>query len=105
MNYSSYQIEDFLTDDSFVAYCYRQDKVSVEKWERILTLHPELSQNAGDASDLCLLLGVRVMASEKASSLERLKNAIQMMGVDQPETKMSSLRNHILSWVSLALFS
>ncbi|HMG08100.1 MAG TPA: hypothetical protein VK609_06285, partial [Mucilaginibacter sp.] len=76
MDYGSYQIDDFLTDDSFVQYCYDDNAAAKAKWENILAERQELTPQIREARELCLLLGIRVSPTEKAIALERLKAAI-----------------------------
>lgn len=102
MDYSSYQIEDFLTDDSFIAYCYKDDNAGVTKWENILAENPALGPKMSEARELCLLLAIKVSPAEKAIALERLKQAITMVGEVEPESRVVSIRNYFTKWVAIA---
>jgi ferric-dicitrate binding protein FerR (iron transport regulator) len=104
MDYSSYQTTDFLTDDSFVQYCYNDNKAAVAKWEAILVEHPPLSKNIGDARELCLLLGIKVSPAEKAAALNRLKAAInQASEVEEPQyQKTINIKKHFTGWLAIA---
>ncbi|GAA3968660.1 FecR family protein [Mucilaginibacter dorajii] len=102
MDYSSYQIEDFLTDDSFIAYCYNDDNAAVTKWENILAENPALAPKMSEARELCLLLAIKVSPAEKAIALERLKQAITAVGDVEPESRIISIRNYFTKWVAIA---
>jgi transmembrane sensor len=103
MDYSSYQIEDFVTDDSFVAYCYNDDSAAVKKWENILAQNPDLTTKIAEARELCLLLAVKVSPAEKALALERLKNEINVTHEAEPATsRIVSIRNYFNKWVAVA---
>lgn len=103
MDYSAYQIEDLLTDDSFIAYCYNEDEISVTKWEDILAAAPQLSQRVSDARELCLLMGIKVGAAEKAIALQRLKHAVDTaVEYTGPTSKIVSIRDYITKWVAIA---
>jgi transmembrane sensor len=103
MDYSAHQIEDFLTDDSFIAYCYNDNQAAVAKWENILATYPHLTQKINDARELCLLMGIKVGAAEKAIALERLKSAISETEYhEEDETKVTSIRGYFTKWIALA---
>jgi len=103
MDYSSYQTEDFLTDDSFIAYCYAESAEAIAKWENILAQNPGISQKMDDARELCLLLSIKVGAAEKAAGLERLKSALEeTVEAQQPETRVIGLRNYFMRWMAIA---
>lgn len=105
MDYGLYQIDDFLTDDSFVQYCYDDNAAAKAKWENILAERPELTQKISEARELCLLLGIRVSPAQKAIALERLKAAIDA-SPEVTEPAQSPLIVHIKTyfsrWVAIA---
>jgi transmembrane sensor len=105
MDYGLYQIDDFLTDDSFVQYCYDDNAAAKAKWENILAERPELTQKISEARELCLLLGIRVSPAQKAIALERLKAAIDA-SPEVIEPAQSPLIVHIKTyfsrWVAIA---
>lgn len=104
MDYSSFQIEDFLTDDSFIAYCYAESAEAIEKWENIAAQNPGIVQQINDARELCLLLGIKVGAAEKAAALDRLKYALEEVTAEeeQPESRIVTMRNYLMRWVAVA---
>ncbi|WP_158795823.1 hypothetical protein [Pedobacter sp. L105] len=103
MDYSSYQTGDFLTDDSFIAYSYAESVEDVEKWEDVAIQNPGIVQKIDDARELCLLLGLKVGAVEKAAGLERLKKLLEgTIEAKLPEGRIFSLRNYLMQWVTIA---
>ncbi|MDB5148661.1 MAG: FecR family protein [Mucilaginibacter sp.] len=103
MDYSSYQTADFLTDDSFIAYCYAESTEAIEKWENIAAQNPGIGEKMTDARELCLLLGIKVGAVEKAAALERLKNAMdETVEAEQPQGRIIGLRNYVMRWMAVA---
>ncbi|MFC0513751.1 FecR family protein [Mucilaginibacter angelicae] len=103
MDYSSYQTADFLTDDSFIAYCYAESTEAIEKWENIAAQKPDLGLKIDEARELCLLLGIKVGAAEKSIALERLKNALdETVEAELPESRIIGLRNYVMRWIAVA---
>lgn len=103
MDYSLHQIEDFLTDDSFIAYCYNDDHAAVAKWENILAENPQLNQKVNEARELCLLLNIKISPAEKAVALERIKNAISREDGFKPvKGSIIGIRNYFTKWVAVA---
>lgn len=103
MDYSSYQIEDFLTNDSFIAYCYAESPEAIEKWENIAAQNPGIIQQINEARELCLLLGIKVGAAEKAAALDRLKIALEeTVEEEQPESRIIGMRNYVMRWIVVA---
>jgi ferric-dicitrate binding protein FerR (iron transport regulator) len=76
MDYTNYNIEDFLTDESFTNYCYDLNDSDKAHWENVILTQPLLKKKIGDARELCLLLGVRVSQADKQKELAKLKAAI-----------------------------
>ncbi len=47
--YLQYDLEDFLNDDSFIAFVRKGDRFAVQQWEKILSNHPQLIPVAEEA--------------------------------------------------------
>lgn len=90
MNNPGYQIEDLLTDESFILYSYGDDDDAINKWEKTLLEQPDLTDQIQRARELCLLLGLRVSNAEKSIALKRLQLAI-----DEPYTPQETERNRL----------
>ncbi|TKC61210.1 DUF4974 domain-containing protein [Pedobacter hiemivivus] len=77
MDYSLYKIEDFLTDESFIKYCLREDAEVLSYWEEVIHQHPELSDTINKAESLFLIFALKVDPAEKQKELEKLKLVIE----------------------------
>lgn len=77
MDYSLYNIEDFLTDENFIKYCLREDPEVVSYWEDVIRQHPELSDTINKAESLFLIFALKVDSAEKQKELEKLKLVIE----------------------------
>lgn len=76
MEYGNYEIEDLLTDERFVNYCFRSNGDDTAHWERILRDYPQLAGRASEAKQLVLLMAVKVDDATKQVELRRLKGAL-----------------------------
>jgi transmembrane sensor len=103
MNYSLYTVEDLLADESFINYCLLKNPEDVLVWEDILTAHPELAENAGQAKKLLFLLSVKASPAEKTAELNRLRAKIEgdEQSLDDAPGKRSGIIRK-LSWISAA---
>ncbi|RYU91702.1 DUF4974 domain-containing protein [Mucilaginibacter terrigena] len=77
MDYTNFNIEDFLTDESFINYCYELNDVDKAHWENVSLTQPLLKKKIADARELCLLLSIKINKADKQESLARLKAAIE----------------------------
>lgn len=84
MDYTLYKIEDFLTDESFIGYCLKEEPEVVAYWEGILKQHPELTAIIQQAESLFLVLALKVDPQEKQNELEKLKNRIESTELADP---------------------
>lgn len=77
MDYINFNIEDFLTDESFINYCYELNDTDKAFWENVILTQPLLKKKISDARELCLLLSIKVNKADKQEQLARLKAAIE----------------------------
>src|ERR1700744_6156645 len=80
MDHSNFSIEELLTDESFVNYCYALNPNDVQLWENRLSTNPELKETIEKAKELCLLLAIKVSTADKQVQLEKLKYEIEALG-------------------------
>lgn len=75
-DYAQYEVEDLLTDESFLAYCRHENEKVVEKWNAIVNEYPELAAKVSEAMKLYEWLSgnQRELSDEK----ERLLNRIEL---------------------------
>lgn len=79
MDHSNFSIEELLTDESFVNYCYALNTADVQLWEDKLSANPELKEPIEKAKELCLLLAIKVSSAEKQIQLEKLQYEIEAL--------------------------
>lgn len=104
MDYSQYTIEDFLTDESFIKYCLRDNGEDIAFWENILIQYPELSPSIHQAESLFFLLSIKIDPQEKERELLKLKSTIEQLEALSSEnvpTKTVRLKSKAL-WFSAA---
>lgn len=104
MDYSLYTIEDFLTEESFVNYCLRDNQQDITFWENVVMTHPELSSKIRQAESLFFLLSIKIDPQEKEIELLKLKSSIEQLEAlssDQEPTKTTRLKSRAL-WFSSA---
>ncbi|MBN9383220.1 MAG: FecR domain-containing protein [Chitinophagaceae bacterium] len=76
MNYTSWSLEDFLSDERFIHWCYGTDPGDVDHWEGIRGNDPELAQRMDQARQMCLMLSVRADAGQKREDWKRLEKRL-----------------------------
>ncbi|MBL4677308.1 MAG: FecR domain-containing protein [Mucilaginibacter sp.] len=76
MDYSDYNTDDFLLDESFINFCYDSNDADKAHWENIIRTQPLLKNKIDRARDLCLMLNIRVSAEEKNKALQKLKASL-----------------------------
>ncbi|RYY21348.1 MAG: DUF4974 domain-containing protein [Cytophagaceae bacterium] len=80
-DYTTFQTEDFVLDDSFRAFVTGSDATAVYFWQRWLAAHPAQQPAAEQARHLVLLLGRAqsplASAQRKEQDLRRLRQAIR----------------------------
>lgn len=79
MNHTAWTTEDFLTDDSFVRYCYGTDPLVMVYWENIRQQDPGLAVRIDKAKELCLLLSVRPSDKTKKKDWERIDHSVNRL--------------------------
>lgn len=104
MDYSLYTVEDFLTDESFVKYCLRDNQQDIAFWENIAIKYPELSPAIHQAESLFFLLSIKIDPQEKERELFKLKSSIEQLEATAAEnvsTKTIRLKSRAI-WFSSA---
>ncbi|MEN7549810.1 FecR domain-containing protein [Rapidithrix thailandica] len=66
MDFADYQIEDYVMDDSFQAYCLGQDPQHVAFWEKWIAEHPSKQREVEEAKALVK----EILVYERATTLE-----------------------------------
>jgi transmembrane sensor len=103
MDHSEFNIEDLITNESFINYCYGTNNEDVLFWQNKLKTNPELSSNIKKAKELCLLLAVRVTTEDKKIQLEKLKQEIEAFENLPKESKIvKTPARKVWAWASVA---
>jgi transmembrane sensor len=96
MDYINFNIEDFLTDESFINYCFELNDTDKSHWENIILTQPLLKKKIADARELCLLLGIKVNKADKQEALAKLKASI---AAEQLKTHILPVNNVRRLWL------
>ena len=103
MDHSEFNIEDLITNESFINYCYGANNEDVLFWQNKVKTNPELISNIEKAKELCLLLAVKVAPADKKIQLEKLKQKIDTFENLPKETNVVKLpARKIWIWASIA---
>ncbi len=76
MDYTDYSPEDFLSDESFLNYCFNKNQADVSFWESWIRNHPEKSGVFNEARDACFKLSIRLSPEEKEKEWGKLQASV-----------------------------
>jgi transmembrane sensor len=102
MDYTNFNIEDFLTEESFINYCYELDDKDKAFWENIVLTQPLLKKKINDARELCLLLSIKVGKADKQEQLNKLKAAISSEQLKKQVVPANNLRRLWITRIAVA---
>jgi transmembrane sensor len=102
MDFINFNIEDFLTDDSFINYCYDLNDTDKAFWENIILTQPLLKKKIADARELCLLLSIKVSKTDKQEQLDKLKAAIASEQLKKQAIPLINVRRLWLPRIAVA---
>jgi ferric-dicitrate binding protein FerR (iron transport regulator) len=102
MDYINFNIEDFLTDESFVNYCYDLNDDDKAFWENIILTQPLLKKKIADARELCLLLGIKVSKADKQIQLDKLKAIIASEQLKKQTSPVTNIRRLWVQRITVA---
>jgi ferric-dicitrate binding protein FerR (iron transport regulator) len=77
MDHTSWSLEDFLSDERFIHWCYGTDPDGVTYWEAVRKGKPELALRMDRAKEMCLILSVRADAGQKREDWEKLEKRLE----------------------------
>lgn len=78
MDYSKFEVEDFLCDDSFLEYCLETNPRAVKFWKEWIIEHPEKARAVQHARSLFYTLNGNISAEVFHRDHEVFKNALTM---------------------------
>jgi transmembrane sensor len=85
-----YEVEDFLTDESFTNYHFQLNTKDELSWKEWLTNHPEKNELVMEARELIQTLSLTISNEEYKTELKKIKNLIN--------EKQSDSGVHFLNW-------
>lgn len=85
MNEHFYTVEDLVLDDSFVAFCLKQNKEHPSHWETVIRDHPGQQAVFAEAENLVWLLHGGLTRAEVNREIENVRRQLQQRNVDQVE--------------------
>jgi len=103
MNKDHNQLEDFISDDSFLSWVYKTDETNTAAWETWLANNPAKQALAQEAATIVLQLRLTeasVSEQQLAAAEARLINAIEAEKQDSPAKVVGIRRRKI--WYSVA---
>ena len=81
-DYVSYSVEDFVTDESYLRYYFRENEADIEFWTEWLGLHPEKLDVAMSANNYIDAFSVRISETEFLKEQQRFTQALNDLSLD-----------------------
>ena len=76
-DFSFYNIENFVADESFLNYCFNNNARDVEFWENWISNHPEKATEVASARKLVDALSLKLPEQEYQQEYRKIKSAIR----------------------------
>jgi ferric-dicitrate binding protein FerR (iron transport regulator) len=77
-NPENYQVEDFVTDESFSNYHFCLNTIDQSFWEKWVLMHPDKAGMVEEAKNMLTMLSLSLPAKEYKQELEAIKDAINI---------------------------
>jgi len=77
-NPENYQVEDFVTDESFSNYHFCLNAIDQSFWEKWVLMHPDKAGMVEEAKNMLTMLSLSLPATEYKHELEEIKDAINI---------------------------
>ena len=71
-----YQVEDFVTDETFINYFFHLDAADLAFWEKWILANPDCNQSIDAAKELLRSLTLTLTAEEIKAETAKLQTAI-----------------------------
>jgi len=81
-DYLSYSVEDFVTDESYLRYYFRENEADIQFWTEWLGLHPEKLDVAISANNYIDAFSVRISETEFQKEQQRFAQALNDLSMD-----------------------
>jgi transmembrane sensor len=98
-SFGNYEMEDFLTDESFLNYCFHKNADDEHFWKEWFLLHPEKAPLVEQAKEILQMLSLTLPENEYHKELEKIK--IGIGSEIAPVTKQPSIVR-FLNWKKVA---
>ena len=95
-NAGNYQVEDFVTDESFANYHLCRNTTDVLLWESWLLKHPDKTAIVEEAKNILNMLSLTLPANEYKQELKQIRDAINIDSVSVKRNSSSVFR--LLNW-------
>ena len=102
MKHQLYNIEDFLTDETFINYCNEENEQDVLFWETLLEQNPQLVSKEAEAKKLLFTLSIKRSPQERKIELQKLKASIALLAIKPAEKKSAIFIKRKSVWLSVA---
>jgi len=99
--FGDYQVEDFVTDESFANYHFCLNAADQLFWERWILKHPEKAAMAEEAKNILDMLSLTLSRTEYKEELKHIKDAITIENAPTKKTLKISIFQH-LNWNRLS---
>jgi transmembrane sensor len=76
-NLAHYQFEDFVTDESFINYCFRKKQEDIEYWQRWILSHPEKEILIEKATYYVRNFSITLPEDEYQEELTKIRNTVE----------------------------
>lgn len=81
-DYLSYHVVDFITDESYLRYYYKENEEDIKFWTEWIILHPEKLDIVISANNYIDAFSVRISESEFQKEQQRLAYALNALSLD-----------------------
>ncbi|UKJ09161.1 hypothetical protein [Solitalea lacus] len=109
MVHEHYTVKDFLTDDSFINYCFKTNESDITFWNEWIENHPEKQNEFNEAKALFSSIAIQLSEDEKRKEFQKLQREIHKINSrsinrHQARIKPSNIYKKIIAVVSIAIF-
>ena len=102
MDYSKFQVEDFVTDSFFIKWVKAPNEEEIAFWSAFLSKHPECSSRVEEAREIILLLDIREDILPEGKFIQLWEGISRAEELDTPRifaSEIQSLRRSGFNWV------
>ena len=100
-DYLLYNVEDFVTDESYLRYYFRENEADIKFWTEWLGLHPEKLDVAMSANNYIDAFSVRISETEFLKEQQRFDQALNDLSLDENSYRPRKLGRRIMGAVAV----